>query len=251
MRLLIIRHGDPDYAKDSLTEKGWREAKFLAERMEKEKIAAFYVSPLGRAKDTASVTLKKMGRTAVECDWLREFAPRIKRPDGQGSEQITWDWLPEDWAQEPLFYNSSAWTQHPVMEEGYTHEDKRKGVEAEHRWVVENFDQLLAEHGYVRDGAIYRAERANRDTIALFCHFGVECVLLGHLMNTSPMVLWHHLCAAPTSVTTVYTEERREGKAIFRTSSFGDISHLYTAGEEPAFAARFCETFDCVNERHD
>ncbi|MCI5729625.1 MAG: histidine phosphatase family protein, partial [Clostridia bacterium] len=25
MKLIIIRHGDPDYEKDSLTEKGWRE----------------------------------------------------------------------------------------------------------------------------------------------------------------------------------------------------------------------------------
>ena len=44
MRLLIIRHGDPDYEADSLTEKGWREAELLADRMEKEKIDYFYVS---------------------------------------------------------------------------------------------------------------------------------------------------------------------------------------------------------------
>ena len=28
MKILIIRHGDPDYAADSLTEKGWREAEY-------------------------------------------------------------------------------------------------------------------------------------------------------------------------------------------------------------------------------
>ena len=32
MRLIIIRHGDPDYAIDSLTEKGWKEAALLAKR---------------------------------------------------------------------------------------------------------------------------------------------------------------------------------------------------------------------------
>ena len=31
MKLLIIRHGEPDYTADSLTEKGWREAELLAE----------------------------------------------------------------------------------------------------------------------------------------------------------------------------------------------------------------------------
>lgn len=30
MRLIIIRHGDPDYERDSLTQKGWREAEPLA-----------------------------------------------------------------------------------------------------------------------------------------------------------------------------------------------------------------------------
>jgi len=65
------------------------------------------------------------------------------------------------------------------------------------------------------------------------------------------MVLWHGLCAAPASVTTVVTEERRKGIASFRMSAFGDISHLYAAGREPSFAARFCETFDRGDQRHD
>jgi probable phosphoglycerate mutase len=124
-------------------------------------------------------------------------------------------------------------------------------VDETYHYVIENLDRLLESYGYVRDGEIYRACAPNRDTIVFFCHFGVECVLLSHLMNVSPMNLWHHTCAAPTSVTTLVTEERREGKAVFRMSSFGDISHLYAGGEEPAFAARFCETYDCAEERHD
>ena len=50
MRLLIIRHGDPDYEQDSLTPKGWCEAELLSERISKMNIKDFYVSPLGRAK---------------------------------------------------------------------------------------------------------------------------------------------------------------------------------------------------------
>ena len=34
MRLLFIRHGDPDYEHDSLTPKGEREAELLADKME-------------------------------------------------------------------------------------------------------------------------------------------------------------------------------------------------------------------------
>jgi probable phosphoglycerate mutase len=79
----------------------------------------------------------------------------------------------------------------------------------------------------------------------------VECVLLGHLLNISPMALWHGFCAAPTSVTTVVTEERREGIASFRVTAFGDISHLYAANQPPAFAARFCETYHTPGQRRD
>ena len=242
MRILIVRHGDPDYSIDSLTEKGWKEAALLVDRICKLDVKEFYTSPLGRAKDTASLSLQKMGRTAQTLDWLQEFPAQIYRPDNGGEKIIAWDWLPEDWLADPRYLDKDAWCKTEIMREG--------NVDTMYEQVIAYFDAFLADHGYVREGNYYRAERPNRDTIVFFCHFGSECVLLSRLMNVSPMILWHNMCAAPTSVTTVYTEERREGKAIFRVNSFGDISHLYTAGEEPAFAARFCETFD-GDERHD
>jgi probable phosphoglycerate mutase len=75
--------------------------------------------------------------------------------------------------------------------------------------------------------------------------------MLGHLLGISPMVLWHGFCAAPASVTTLITEERREGAAAFRAISFGDTSHLYAAGMKPSFSARFCESYSNADERHD
>lgn len=243
MRLLLIRHGDPDYERDSLTEKGWREAALLAERISKLDVAAFYVSPLGRARDTASLTLEKMHREATVCDWLREFPPTIMRPDVQDRRAISWDWLPEDWTREEAYFRRESWWGTEIMREGE--------VGAVYDNIIRNFDELLLKHGYTREGEFYRAQKPNRDTVVFFCHFGLECVLLSHLMNVSPMILWHHTCAAPATVTTVVTEERRQGKASFRMSSFGDISHFYVAGEEPSFSARFCETFDSPDERHD
>ena len=103
MKLLIVRHGDPDYTIDSLTEKGWKEVEFLSEKLSKLDIKDFYVSPLGRAKDTASLTLKKMNRTATECDWLREFDVLIDRPDVTDRKIILWDWLPQDWSMDERF----------------------------------------------------------------------------------------------------------------------------------------------------
>lgn len=242
MKLLIVRHADPDYTIDSLTPTGWKEAELLSNRLSGLDVKAFYVSPLGRAKDTASLTLKKMNREATVCDWLREFPPRIFRPD-QEAETIAWDWLPADWTKDKRYYDKDVWCTTDIMSAGR--------VGDEYRHVIEEFDKLLSFHGYDREGAYYRAAHANTDTIILFCHFGLECVLLSHLLGISPMVLWHGTCAAPSSVTTLVTEERREGIACFRMSSFGDVSHLYAAGEQPSFAARFCETFENEDERHD
>ncbi len=128
---------------------------------------------------------------------------------------------------------------------------KSAGMEAGLKAVWDGLDEILARHGYRRDGLVYRAEKPNEDTIVFFCHFGVQCVMLGHLFGVSPMILWHSLMTAPTSVTTICSEERREGTAFFRASAIGDISHLYAKGEPPAFAGRFCEMFSNEEQRHD
>lgn len=81
MKLLIVRHGDPDYSIDSLTPKGWHEAELLKNRLTKLDVAAFYCSPLGRAKDTSKATLNALGRTAEIFDWLREFDGYVIDPE--------------------------------------------------------------------------------------------------------------------------------------------------------------------------
>ena len=47
MRIIFVRHAEPDYANDTLTEKGWREAALLAERVSGWDVTDFYVSPHG------------------------------------------------------------------------------------------------------------------------------------------------------------------------------------------------------------
>ena len=116
MKLLIVRHGDPDYTIDSLTEKGWKEVEFLSEKLSKLDIKDFYVSTMGRAKDTASCTLKKMNRTAKECDWLREFDYLIDRPDVTDRRICAWDWLPQDWTVDERFYQYDHWFENDRMQ---------------------------------------------------------------------------------------------------------------------------------------
>lgn len=240
MKLLIIRHADPDYEKDRLTEKGRKEAELLSNRISAMDIKEFYVSPLGRARETANVTLNKMNRTAEVLPWLREFNVYDEE---LGRERICWDFLPQYWTKINEYYNKDLW--HTVADM------KKCNVISEANKVYEGIDKIIEKNGYVREGNLYRAINPNRDTLVFFCHFGVECVILSHLLGISPVVLWHGFCAAPASVTTLVTEERRKGIACFRMLAFGDISHLYIAGEEPSFSARFCETCDSIDERHD
>ncbi len=236
MRLLLIRHGDPDYAADSLTARGRREAELLAERIAPMDISEYYVSTMGRALETARPTLEKAGRTAKECPWLREFDIPVHRPDCGGAlSYVPWDWLPQDWLRDPILLDREHWAEHPVFAE--------VDLKSAYDRVIEEFEQVLARHGYVREGLLYRVTRAESDTLAFFCHFGLSCVLMSRLLNLSPMVFWHGLAMAPSSVTTIYSAERRPGIAAFRAASIGDVSHLYIRGQAPSFAGRFCEVY--------
>lgn len=245
MKLLICRHGDPDYEKDSLTSRGWKEAEALANRLANEKIDYFYVSPLGRAKDTASKTLEKFNKEAITKDWLREFHVEIIRPDRDFVQGYCWDWMPKDWANRPNFYLQDKWYEEPEMKKGNAKEEYVR--------VTKEFDNLLLEHGYkhIDNLNLFESIKPNHDTICLFCHFGVESVLLSHLIGCSPMLFWHGFCAAPTSVTTVYTEEPQKGYASFRIAEFGSTEHLYVKGIKPSFMARRVECAGDIFEYDD
>ncbi|MBR6451728.1 MAG: histidine phosphatase family protein [Lachnospiraceae bacterium] len=243
MKLMIIRHGEPDYVVDGLTEKGKVEAKLLAQRLKDERMDEIYVSTLGRAKDTAEPTLKLLGRSAVELEWLKEFPPLIHRPDkAEGEQSIAWDWMPADWTKYPEFYDYDRWMDHPVMKAGHVREEYER--------VTGLFDEFLRAHGYEKRGRIFLATKPNNDTIVFFCHFGLTSVLLSYLLSTSPMIFWHGLVAPPSSVSIIATEERQKGYASFRMNRFGDVSHLTGNGEPVSFAARYCECYDNADEKH-
>jgi broad specificity phosphatase PhoE len=241
MKLVFIRHGDPDYKNDTLTEKGWREAELLAERILNWKVENFYCSPLGRAKDTASILLKKVKREAIICDWLQEFNAPVDNliPDEirQNPEQkrIPWDFLPSYWTAEPKMYDKDIWMDTQIMKTGR--------VTEEYQRVCEGIDTLLEKHGYRRKNNIYQVKDSNDDTIVLFCHLGVSFAIMSHMLGISAPCLWHGFFMAPTAVTVLQTEERVKGEAYFRCQVMGDTSHLRIAGEMPSVAGSYKELY--------
>lgn len=241
MRLLIIRHGDPDYEHDSLTPKGFSEASFLAERLKDEPIDEIFCSPLGRAQATAAPTLQARRQSAETCDWLREFEGHPVAPE-EPSPVYSWDRTPAFLAKNDDYYSVDHWLSTPFYASGNV------AKEAERVW--QGLDKILLAHGYRRDGHFYRVERESHETLAFFCHFGVECVMLSHLLNIAAPALWHGFVALPSSVTTLFTEEREAGQALWRCTGFGDLSHLYAHREPPSFQARFCEAYSDFDQRH-
>lgn len=89
----------------------------------------------------------------------------------------------------PDFYTPQGWIKTPIMQSG--------NVEKKYNKVCKGVDELLAKHGYVHKGNVFEVKKPNHDTIVLFCHFGVECVILSHIFGCSPMVLWHNFVALP------------------------------------------------------
>ena len=237
MRILIVRHGEPDYTRDCLTEKGRREAELLAERLRQIPAAAYYVSPLGRAQETAGYTLRQVGREAVTLPWLAEFRGRTVDPV-TGKSRIPWDYRAQTWAERPLLMDRARWTEDELVRIGDTAEIWRE--------TREGMDALLAGHGYHRQGSVYACERNTEDTLVLFCHFGIGMAVLSYLTNMPPLPMWQSFLCVTSSVTTLITQERVRGLVEFRCVGLGDISHLLAAGEPPSLAGIYPETYNGV-----
>ena len=236
MKLIFIRHGDPDYEKDSLTEKGWREAEILAKRVATWDIKQIYCSPLGRAKDTCSLSLKATGREAITCEWLQEFYYRVWDEAVQ-EWTIAWDFYPRDLNYRDDFHDRNLWAQTEIMKTG----DIAKHADD----VCRSFDQLLEKHGYKRnDKGYYDVLEHNDDNIVFFCHFGVTALLMGHMIGVAAPAIWQGMMMAPTSVTVLGSEERIPGEASFRVQTFADSRHLLEAGEPISQSGYFTKIFE-------
>ena len=242
MRILLIRHAEPDYTVDSLTPKGRVEAELLSRRMVKYDVRDFYVSPLGRAKDTAAYTLEKLGREAETLPWLREFRGSYPDPETGERRIVAWDVKPRIWTAFPNVTQIDTGCDTPAFAGGDVKEIWQE--------TTAGVDELLGRYGYVKDGPVWKCENNGDFTIALFCHFGISMAILGYLTDVSPMVLWQHTMCLPSSLTEVVTEERIKGEVIFRMTKLGDLTHLEASGEVRSTAGLFPEVytgFDSTN----
>ncbi len=225
LQLLLVRHGDPHYPTDSLTERGHREAARLAETLDDYPIDALYVSTMGRALQTVGYTAERRNLEPIRCDWLRELDGRY----GSRVPQAEWtidDPSPSayelpatDLLARAQLYSYEAW-QHEVPYGPWMHPQ----CDALQR----SFDAVLAQQGYWREGLRYRVERAGSQTLAFFCHGGVIGALLSHLLYI-PLPVALALFLHETTGFSLLRSIEEDGHAAFRMLFLNNIAHKEVA----------------------
>lgn len=214
MRIIFVRHGEPDYAHDCLTEEGKLQAAAAAERLAGEGISEIYTSPCGRASETASYTAARLGLPVTTLDYMREISwggfrlPHNGHPWTLGDRMLEegFDFCARDWKEHPYFKGN-------VATEYYNK-------------IAGRFDAFLEAHGYRHEGRRFQCVGGRDDTIALFSHGGSGACVLAHLLNLPfPYVA----SVMPYDFTSIIILDFpvNEGAYVFpRLDLFNDCAHI-------------------------
>lgn len=211
MLLYIIRHADPDYENNTITEFGWEEARALAEWLKDIKIDKIYTSPLGRAIDTARPTLEAKGMDYEVLPWTEESMDYM----------LSFKATPDTDCSYSCSVKEGV---HDFVD--FTGTERMATVER----MVRESDSFLESFGYKRRGLLYDIVTPNDQSIAVFCHGGFGSAWITHLLGCAPGIMWPAIALNTTSVTTF--EFRNEEKGFTRPvmHRMGEITHIYNAG---------------------
>ena len=203
MRIVFVRHGDPDYANDCLTPLGVPHAKAAAERLREEGIERIFSSPQGRAVQTAQTTADALGLGVETLDFMHEIAWGSADGTPVFADGHPWK-IADELVKTGWDLTDRSWPEHPFYR-------NNRALEAV-RTVEKGTDCWLASLGYVREGSAYRCVRENdaQFTVALFSHGGSSSAALGRILNLP----FPYMCAAfhmPFTGITVIRLDRHPG----------------------------------------
>ena len=217
MTIYLVRHGDPDYKNDTITQKGHMEAGAVSKRLAAIGIDKIYTSPMGRARATMQYTADLLNMQHGVEEWAQEIS-------NFGIEYEKWGYLAAwNTPGEVIFSHKpfptvDNWFNAPYL-------DKLPARDT-YEYIVKGSDEFFARHGYSREGGLYRIVKPNKDKIVLFAHGGFGLTWLAHLLNIPVPVMWCGFNLPTTSVTTIVFEEHSDEWASPRCLGIGDISHL-------------------------
>ena len=173
MRLILVRHGHPNYELDCLTPMGHLQAEAAAERLRNEKIDAFYASTCGRALETAAHAASRYGLSVTELPFMREvtWGYNGKSNDPSG--------LPWDLVERMVLDGKTLWNHNWQVCPPF-----QGNCICDHVNLIANeLDNWLQTLGYTREGEYYRAGENTAKSVALFSHGGSSSALLAHIFN--------------------------------------------------------------------
>lgn len=226
MRIIFVRHGEPDYLRDCLTEEGRRQAAAAAERLAGEGISKIYASPCGRAVETASYTAKRLGLDVTTLDYMREISwggfriPHGGHPWTLGDRmlELGFDFSTEDWQAHP-FFNGNVATEY-------------------YREIIVQFDALMAEYGYRHEGRRFLCEGGTNETIALFSHGGSGACVLSHLLALPFPYVCSVLPYDFTSIIILNFAVKPDAHVFPRVELFNDCAHIRHTTDGPRLQQR-------------
>ena len=177
MRIIFVRHGEPDYKNDCLTPTGHIEAEAVAKRLACEGIKEIYSSPMGRALMTMQKFADQHPELPVK---ILDFMHEITWGDISGKKLPLnghpWDCVNE-MVSKGLSICDTQWKQGPYFF------DNKATLEVEN--VAKEIDGWLLSLGYSREGFYYRNMRKDdsQHTVVLFSHGGSSCAAMSHMLN--------------------------------------------------------------------
>ncbi len=222
MLLYLIRHGEPDYKNDCLTENGKEQAQKLAKKLFESELDKIYSSPLGRAKQTAEYTASLYGKTPEILPWAKEIGGITEYPDGteKNVAQIPNVFLRTD-GRIDLGFNDSFHC------DGF----KDNELKEEYDFMISGALSFLEEQGFKEEDGIFRITRPNTEKIAIFCHGNMIRSLVSYLLHIPIHLMWAGFGASFTSVTVVNFNNSQRGNCAPRILVYNDISHLRIEGK--------------------
>ena len=214
MRIIFVRHGEPDYERDCLTDEGRIQAAAAAERLSGEGISEIYSSPCGRAYETASFTARRLGIPVITLDYMHEIS---WGGDGIPLEGHPWS-LGDRMQWEGFDYQTMDWKGHPYFCGNIAVDYYKK--------IAVQIDGFLEEHGYIHENLRFLCTSGSDKTIAIFSHGGSGACVLSHILNLP----FPYVCSVmPYDFTSliILTLPIEPGEYVFpKIELFNDCAHI-------------------------
>ena len=226
MILYIVRHGDPDYKTDTLTERGKIQAELVGKRLHEVGIDRVFSSPLGRAKETAAPLCRMSGLEYHIEEWMREIDTEktlTPVPDGQPKSISN---LQNTYFRDEKSFDLNCPDSFNAT--GVNDTQMRQVCEK----LEQSGDEFLSRLGYVREGNNYRVMEKNEERVAVFCHGAMGRAWIASLLHIPLHIMWASFKYTHTGVTAIEFKNNPDGLTAPKCFYYSDMSHIYASGAE-------------------